>query len=98
MTGYLVNDVGYLRVWTEWSANNEERNLIIVQSPESLVIASSIKIPDMETLGHCQPAGEVLGVGHGDEQDVRFVTGSSLWEEVFITRRPVTVHHHIRLT
>ena len=98
MTGYFLNDSSYLRVWTERSANNEERNLIIMQSPESLVIASSIKIPDMETLGHGQPAGEVLGVGHGDEQDVCLLTGSSLWEEVFITRRLVTVHHHIRLT
>ena len=98
MTGYLVNDIGYLRVRTEWSANNEEWNLIIMQSPESTVIASSIKIPDVETLGHGQPAGEVLGVGHGDEQDIRLLTGSSLWEEVFITRRLVTVHHHICLT
>ena len=60
MTSYLVNDTGYLRVWTEWSSNNEERNLIIVQSPKSLVIASGIQIPDVEALGHGQPAGEVL--------------------------------------
>ena len=85
MTGYLLNDAGYLRVWTEWSSNNEERKLIIVQSPESLVIASSIQIPDMETLSHGQPAGKVLRVCHGNEQDVRLVTRSRLWEEVRIT-------------
>ena len=76
MTGYLVNDVGYLRVWTEWSANNEERNLIIVQSPEPLVISSSIKIPDVETLGQSQPCGEVLGVLHLDEQQPCLALGA----------------------
>ena len=67
-----------------------------VKSPKALVIAPCIQVPDMQTLGQGQPGGEVLGVLHGDEQDVGF--GSSLGEEFKITGRHVRVGEDIGLT
>ena len=64
----VVNDFNYSRVWTERSTNNVERNLIEMEPPETSVIASSVQVPDVETLGQSQPCGEVLGVLHGDEE------------------------------
>lgn len=84
------------RVRTERSTNNIEWDLIEVKSPKSLVISSGIQVPHMETLGQCQPSGEVLGVLHGDEEDVSLVTG--LGEELKITGRLFWIGENIGLT
>ena len=47
---------------------------MIVKSPEPLVVAASVQVPHMETLGQGKPGGEVLGVTHRDEQDVAGAT------------------------
>ena len=64
IVGYWVNCSCYLRVWTEGSADNKERNLVEMDPPETSVIASSIQVPDVEALGQRQPRAEVLGVVH----------------------------------
>ena len=92
---HLDNDKSYLRVGTERSSHYEEWGLVVVNSPQSPVITSSIQVPDTETLGKGQPAGEVLGVAHRDEQDV---TGTLLRHqrpELFIARRSLRVHENI---
>ena len=35
-----------------------------MHSPETLVVASRIQIPNMKTFGQSQPSDEILGVGH----------------------------------
>ena len=92
---HLDNDKSYLRVWTEGSPHYEERGLVIVKSPEASVISSSIKVPDAETLGESQPACEVLGVSHGDEEDVSGTVLRHDWPELFIARRPFGVNENI---
>ena len=41
--------------------------------PQTMMVATSVQIPHMQTLGQSQPAAEVLGVVHGDEHDAGLV-------------------------
>ena len=63
--------------------------------PQTVMVATSIQIPHMEALGQGQPAGEVLGVVHGDEHDAGLVCDG---EVVWVTRGLVIVGHHTRLS
>ena len=92
---HLDNDESYLRVWTEGSPHYEERALVIVKSPETSVISSSIKVPDTETLGKSQPTGEVFGVSHRDEEDVSRTVLRHHWPELFIARRHFGINENI---
>ena len=96
---HLGNDKSYLRVWTERDSNYKEWRLVIVKSPQSPVISPSIEVPDSKTLGQRQPAAEVLGVAHGDEEDVAGAVvrhpQSRPRPELFITRRELRVLDHI---
>ena len=65
-----------------------------MKSPQTPVIASSIQVPDTETLGQRQPAAEVLGVAHGDEEDVAGAGLGLPRPELFIAGRLLGVLDH----
>ena len=54
------------------------------------MISSSIKIPDMETLGQTHPAAEVGRVVHGDVHDTGLVSDR---EVVWITKQFPAGHY-----
>ena len=95
---HLDNDESYLRVWTEGSPHYEEWALVIVESPQASVISSRVQVPHSETLGQGQPAGEVLGVSHRDEEDVAGAFLGHRRPELLVARRPVRVDENICFT
>ena len=62
-----------LRVRAEGSTNNIERGFINKQPPEAMMITSSIQVPDMQTLGQCQPAAEIFAMLHLNEKYVGYL-------------------------
>ena len=62
----IVGHVG--GVGTVRGSDDKEGPACEVETPHASVETSGVQVPDPETLGQCQPGGEVLRVLHLDEQ------------------------------
>ena len=90
---YIIIDKIYSRVGTEGSSDNEEGDSIVVHSPHPLVEAPGVQVPDVKTLGQAEPAGEVFGVVHLDEEDIGPVLVASRREIVLTAGRLLVTQH-----
>ena len=72
-----------------------------MHSPHPLVEAPGVQVPDVKTLGQAEPAGEVFGVVHLDEEDIGPVLVASRREIVLTAGRLLVTQHsgttHLRL-
>ena len=55
-----------------------------------LVKTTGIQVPNVETFCQGQPRSKVLGVVHGDEQDIGLDVGLRIGEETLLTWRFIT--------
>ena len=64
-----------------------------MHSPHPLVEAPGVQVPDVKTLGQAEPAGEVFGVVHLNEEDSGPVLVASRREIVLTAWRLLVTQH-----